>query len=386
MKKFSFVMLFVCAFVFAAMAGGFIGKSDSIFTGDNQYDNIVSCNTYADNIAADNICGSCDASETISLSDIFGFGRKKVVSTGRYVYLGGFPIGISVKTDGVIITAKVGVVTKEGVVYPLSDIDIAAGDVLQSISGNPVYSAADVAKVLSSMDGSVTLKVRRGDTINEYTVTPAIDSVNGEKKLGMLLQEAVNGIGTMTFVDGDRHRYGALGHPIKDAGGNNIAVSGGEIYNAVIKGSVKGEVGKAGELNGAFSRDDGGIGSIDTNNMFGIYGSYSASLDGQQRIEVASRQEITPGKAQIYSTVVGTQPQVYDIEIIKVNNQDSPEDRSMVIRVTDPKLLSLTGGIVQGMSGSPIVQNGKLVGAVTHVLINDPTKGYALFAEWMLDR
>ena len=103
-------------------------------------------------------------------------------------------------------------------------------------------------------------------------------------------------------------------------------------------------------------------------------------------IEVASRQEIQPGRAQIYSTVAGTQPQVYDIEIIKVNNQDSPDDRSMVIRVTDPRLLSLTGGIVQGMSGSPIVQSGKLVGAVTHVLINDPTKGYALFAEWMLDR
>ncbi len=386
MKKFSFVMLFVCAIVFASVAGGFNGRADGIFTGDNQYASSVSCFTCEDNIFETDITDSSTAIESISLADIFGFGHNKAVSTGRFVYLGGNPIGISVKTDGVIITSKVGVVTKDGVVYPLGDMDVAAGDVLQSINGKAVYSADDVAKVLNDAQGEVTLKVRRADNVNEFRVTPALDSVNGEKKLGILLQEAVNGIGTMTFIDGDRHRYGALGHPIKDAAGNNTIVSGGEIYNAVIKGSVRGEVGKAGELNGAFSRDANGIGHIDTNNKFGLFGDYSASLEGKQRIEVASRQEIQPGRAQIYSTVAGTQPQVYDIEIIKVNNQDSPDDRSMVIRVTDPRLLSLTGGIVQGMSGSPIVQSGKLVGAVTHVLINDPTKGYALFAEWMLDR
>ena len=383
MKKISLFMLLVCICA-VAVVGGVFG-----IQGNGSFNDKIDNADYVCNMQVGDRDYDIEKEESLSafsLSDIFGFDKNKATSTGKYVYLGGRPIGISVRTDGMIITAKVGVVTKDGVVYPLSETDIQTGDVLQSIDGKAISSTKDVANILAKVNGDVRIKVRRGEEVKEYTITPALDSVNKEKKLGMMLQEKINGIGTMTFIDGENGRYAALGHPIKDASGINIRADGGEIYNAVIKSVVKGEVGKAGELSGSFNRESTPIGDIDYNNKFGIFGDYTAFTEGMQKIEVASRDEIVPGKAQIYTTISGDTPSVYDIEIIKVNNQSSADDKSMVIRITDSRLLTTTGGIVQGMSGSPIVQNGKLIGAVTHVLINDPTKGYGIFAEWMLNR
>lgn len=304
---------------------------------------------------------------------------------GNTVLLGGYPIGINIHPQGVIITSRVGVVTKNGVVTPLEGIEIFSGDLLCSINGIQVRSSSDIQKILSDSSGDVVITVSHAGIRSNYTVTPAVDSVNGERKLGIMLQDGISGIGTLTFVD-SRGRYGALGHPVKDAYGNTVEPETGNIYPAMIKGVIPGEKGKAGELQGVYSKETGDIGDIDADNIFGIFGEYTGSTSNLIEIQVGERESVQPGKAYIYSTLYGTKPRLYEIEIIKAERQNSPMDKSMVIRVTDRKLLAMAGGIVQGMSGSPIIQNGKLVGAVTHVLIDDPTKGYGIYAEWMMNR
>lgn len=301
------------------------------------------------------------------------------------VLLGGYPLGINIRPQGVIITSRVGVVTSNGVVTPLEGVEISSGDLLCAINGEQVRSAEDISRILKSSEGDVTITISHAGNRTNYTVTPAVDSVNGERKLGVMLQEGISGIGTLTFVD-SRGRYGALGHPVKDAYGNTVEPESGNIYPAVIKGAIPGTRGKAGELQGVYSKQTGNIGTIDADNIFGIFGEYCGSTENLIQIEIGARETVQPGKAYIYSTLSGTSPRLYEIEIIKAERQNSPLDKSMVIRVTDRELLAKAGGIVQGMSGSPIIQNGKLIGAVTHVLIDDPTKGYGIYAEWMTGR
>ena len=305
--------------------------------------------------------------------------------SGNTVLLGGYPLGINIRPQGVIITSRVGVVTSNGVVTPLEGVEISSGDLLCAINGEQVRSAEDISRILKSSEGDVTITISHAGNRTNYTVTPAVDSVNGERKLGVMLQEGISGIGTLTFVD-NRGRYGALGHPVKDAYGNTVEPESGNIYPAVIKGVIPGTRGKAGELQGVYSKQTGNIGTIDADNIFGIFGEYSGSTENLIQIEIGARETVQPGKAYIYSTLSGTSPRLYEIEIIKAERQNSPLDKSMVIRVTDRELLAKAGGIVQGMSGSPIIQNGKLIGAVTHVLIDDPTKGYGIYAEWMTGR
>ena len=301
------------------------------------------------------------------------------------VFLGGYPLGINIRPQGIIITSRVGVVTSNGVITPLGGIEIYSGDLLCAINGEQVRNAEDIQRILNKSEGDVTITLSHAGNRSNYTVTPAVDSVNGERKLGIMLQEGISGVGTLTFVD-SRGRYGALGHPVKDGYGNTVQPESGEIYPAVIKGVVPGKRGKAGELKGVYSKQTADIGTIDSDNIFGIFGKYTGNTQNLIQIEVGGRETVQPGKAYIYSTLYGTSPRLYEIEIIKAERQNSPLDKSMVIRVTDRELLAKAGGIVQGMSGSPIIQNGKLVGAVTHVLIDDPTKGYAVYAEWMMGR
>ena len=184
----------------------------------------------------------------------------------------------------------------------------------------------------------------------------------------------------MTYMDGNK--FYALGHAIKDMNGEDIVANGGNIYNANIVGFVRGQKGKAGELNGSFSTLGNSFGNITANNIYGLYGDLNNKSSGE-KIILGSKNDVQPGTAYIYTTIDGIVPQKYEIQIIKANNQNSPSEKSMVLRITDKRLLETTGGIVQGMSGSPIIQNGKLIGAVTHVFVSDPTKGYGIYVDWM---
>lgn len=297
----------------------------------------------------------------------------------KYVTLGGYPLGIDIKTQGLYITSKVNVVTKEGAVCPVEECDIKAGDVLYAIDGVNIDDVSDINSLIDAKE-TVEISVKRSDGIKNYTISPATDVLSGQKKLGLLLQDGIEGIGTMTYTDGIN--FFALGHTIKDMNGDNVKAQSGNIFNADIVGYEKGQKGKAGELNGSFSTMSEPIGSITANNEYGLYGKLVKQAGGE-KILIGNKSDVKPGSAYIYTTIDKNAPQKYEIQIIKVNRQNAPDEKSMVLRITDKRLLDTTGGIVQGMSGSPIVQDGKLIGAVTHVFVSDPTKGYGVFIEWM---
>lgn len=309
---------------------------------------------------------------------------KAQKSEEREVLLGGFPLGLDLNLKGLMITGKAGVVTADGAVSPCENTDIRSGDVLVAIDGRSVGDDKTIAEILNKKQGQpVELCILRGEERIKYTVFPAKDVLSGNYRIGLTLQDSIAGIGTATFINPESNKFACLGHAILAQDGSVIRIDGGKIYNAFISGCVKGKIGKAGELNGTFSSKSQSIGNIKTNCKFGNYGTFTGKTDKLEKIKIGGRLSVRPGKAQIYSTVIGSEPAYYDIEIIKVNDQSSPSDKSMVIRITDEKLISQTGGIVQGMSGSPIIQNGKLVGAVTHVFTSDPTKGYGIYADWM---
>ncbi len=302
---------------------------------------------------------------------------------GREVLLGGFPIGINVKVDGLIVANKCSVVTDKGVVEPLGGCDIVSGDILVAIDGKKVHCQNDIVGILLQSGDEVELTICRQGNFRKVAVKPVVDALNGAKRIGLVLQDGVLGIGTMTFVEPKSKHFASLGHPIKDKYGDNVVASGGEIFGANIMAVKKGQRGRAGELNGSFVGENRSLGRVNKNNNFGLYGKVNCDMN-LPKVVVAPHEEVKAGKAKIYTTVAGMKPKLYDIEIIKACHQSSKDDKSMVIRVVDKELIDITGGIVQGMSGSPILQNGRLVGAVTHVFVNDPTKGYGLYADWML--
>ena len=208
-------------------------------------------------------------------------------------------------------------------------------------------------------------------------------------RLGLWIRDNAAGVGTLTYVRQDNFRFGALGHPVCDIDtGKIMPVSGGNIYKCSIVGFNKGVRGNPGELRGLFLKSGVSVGELDNNNNFGVYGKINeeyVKAMGVEPMMVGFRDSVKTGKAKILSTIDGGKPEEYEIEIIKLNYQSESDKKSMVLRITDERLLNSTGGIVQGMSGSPIIQNGKLVGAVTHVFVSDPTKGFGVYIDWMID-
>ena len=222
--------------------------------------------------------------------------------------------------------------------------------------------------------------VRKGEQ-RQTTLLPVWDTQNAQWRAGMWVRDSSAGVGTLTFVDAQAGVFAGLGHPISDSDtGEQVALRSGEIVPCQIVGCTSGTVGSPGELKGRFLSTHA-LGSICINSKTGVYGRTRAAFSGPE-LEMAFAQEVVPGDAEIWTTVDGEVPKAYRIRIEKVNDADP--HRNMILRVTDRQLLAKTGGIVQGMSGSPILQNGRLVGAVTHVLVNDPTRGYGIFAQTML--
>ena len=220
-------------------------------------------------------------------------------------------------------------------------------------------------------------------------MTPVKELGSDEYKIGLWVRDNAAGVGTLTYIRQDNLRFGALGHPVCDIDtGRVLPVSGGNVYKCNIVGYNKGTRGNPGELRGLFLRNGIEAGTLDNNNDYGVYGTINEQyldLLGIKPVEVGFRDVVKTGKAKILSTIDGGVPEEYDIEIIKLSNQRKCDKKSMVIRVTDKDLIEKTGGIVQGMSGSPIIQNDKIVGAVTHVFVADPTKGFGVYIDWMID-
>ncbi len=306
-------------------------------------------------------------------------------SDGRnYVHIGGNPIGIAISADGLIVVDKCAVSTKDGEVFPSARVDIRKGDVILSVNGNQTKSVYKLKNILNEANSpTFLLKVKRGNNVIDVKVSAVKDNL-GQYKLGLALKEDVGGVGTMTFVTRDGH-FAALGHHILDAeSGLDDELNQGNIYNATVGGVIKGEKGKAGGLVAEVNRLSKSVGEIKENTNIGLYGVYSGEIKGDL-YRIATKGEAKIGKAQVLTTVDGSMPKFYDIDIVKVVSQSEVGEKGMVILVRDKELLEKTGGIVQGMSGSPIVQNGILIGAVTHVFIQDPTRGYAVHSRFMYD-
>lgn len=314
--------------------------------------------------------------------------KVNVIEKDRY-FAGGNSLGFSLQSKGIILIGGNYILSASGIERPFEDSGLMAGDIITHIDGVEISTVSDIAEILKKYSGGeLMLSVSRNGEKLEIGILPALDIQTNTYKLGLWVKEDAVGIGTLTFVNATTGRFGSLGHSINDSETNEcIEVSGGNIYKSKILGVKKGSTGRAGELMGTFNREDV-IGNVDKNCEYGVYG-YMSDIDkvieNKTSIEVGGRLTAKPGKAKILSCIDGDTIEQFDIEIIKTNFQSSSNQKSMVIRVTDKDLISRTGGIVQGMSGSPIIQDGKLIGAVTHVFVNDATKGFGLYIDWMMD-
>jgi len=320
----------------------------------------------------------------LKLGGIIPVKTVSLIQSGKqYLIPCGTPFGLKMLTDGILVVGLSPVETNAGTVCPAQTAGIRKGDVITAAEGNELDSFDELAKAIAASKGAeVDLTVYRDGIELQLSVVP-IMTMSGQYQCGIWGRDSSAGIGTMTYCDLSGN-FGGLGHGVCDADtGDLMPLAEGEILPAAIFDVVPGTSGTPGELRGAFSGNFP-IGVMEKNTPCGVFGTLRTMPALSEPVEVGRKQEITVGSAQIMTTVLDKSVQVYEIEIEKVSYSDTPT-RNMVLRVTDPELLEITGGIVQGMSGSPIIQNGKLVGAVTHVLVNDPTRGYGIFIENMLD-
>lgn len=296
----------------------------------------------------------------------------------------GTPFGVKIFTDGVVVVGMTDVNTSNGTCNPAKDAGLKIGDVILSIGGQRVNTNEEVARCVNNCAGSpLSVSVRRSNMNFETEIVPVKSDTDNGYKAGLWVRDSSAGIGTLTFYNEESGMFAGLGHGICDVDtGELMPLLNGDIVSASINGVVKGVKGTPGELRGYFSSQQAN-GTLLANVNTGVYGTMEQSPVSHEAIPVAMKQQVTPGKAQILTTIEGQTPQYYDIEIESVNYAEHTPTKNMVIHITDPKLLEATGGIVQGMSGSPIIQNGMLVGAVTHVFVNDPERGYGIFAENM---
>lgn len=304
------------------------------------------------------------------------------VTEDTVVMVCGTPFGIKLYTKGVLVVGLSDVDTAAGKTNPAAAAGVCVGDTILAVNGQAVNTGDEVSALIGKCGGKkITLRLERDGMEFDAAFTP-VKAADGYRA-GLWVRDSAAGIGTLTFYDPSAGTFAGLGHAVCDVDtGERMSLSGGEIVPARIFGITKGKVGKPGELKGCF--EVGSLGALAKNSDNGLYGNLTAYPFGWQTMAVAHRQQVTEGYAQILCTVDGTRPQLYDVEIERVRYGGVDSTRNLVVRVVDKTLLTKTGGIVQGMSGSPIIQNGKLVGAVTHVLIGDPTRGYGIFAENML--
>lgn len=306
------------------------------------------------------------------------------------VYPGGNSVGIRLSTEGVLVVGHSEVIINgEKVDSPAKKAGIEIGDVITKIDGQSVTSSKDlIEKVKNSKTGIVKADLLRDGKAIEKEIT-LVKEKDEEFKLGLWVRDSTAGVGTMTFYHEETKKYGALGHPVTDGDTNKpFAIKEGDLLNSSIISVRKGQKGMPGELKGIFVDDKKPIGNVTKNTQCGIFGEAEKSQtrgNFDKKMKVGFRDEITIGNASIITTLDEEGPKEYSIEITKCFEQNEPGPKSMLIKVTDPILLEKTGGIVQGMSGSPIIQNGKIIGAVTHVLINKPDVGYGIYIDWMLE-
>ena len=384
----SVICFFVSGVIMMLLVVGYVRIPDEMTI--TEYDEINVGKTYVCqalvNYGAEDVSPvETEYSTSVKLFNIFPIKSAKVkVSRRKYVVPGGNTFGIRLYTKGVMIIRIDGVTTPSGNVSPGKAAGLKEGDMIISVDGVDVYRNRELSAIFASSGGkTLKLEIERDSKKKEINFTPVLCSEDSTYKGGLWIRDSTAGIGTVTWYDRTNGIFAGLGHAVCDADtGEIMPLSGGDAVEAEIKGCYKGTNGSAGELCGVFS--SGSIGSLYINGETGVYGIMDSFDADDKVVPVALRQEVKTGAAQIICTVDNTGAEYYNIEIKKIFD-GTDNQRNMVIKITDPVLLEKTGGIVQGMSGSPILQNGMLVGAVTHVFVDDPTEGYAIFAQNMTE-
>lgn len=303
----------------------------------------------------------------------------------KKLYPGGIPFGIKFITEGVLIVGFCDFKSGNKTVNPSNEAGLKIGDRILSVNSKPLQSAEELTKIVEESGGKPLQIIYTRDGNEKKTVlTPIFSEGEGSYKTGIYVKDSGAGIGTVSYIDPETLEFGGLGHGICEGdSGSLIPINKGSVVDVKINGIKKGAVGAPGELRGYFS--SGRVGSLLVNNDCGVFGAFAKTPSGlpSEPLSIGLKEELKNGKAYIYTTLDSCTPKKYEIEISNIKLSET-HGKCFTVKVTDKALLEKTGGIVQGMSGSPIIQNGKLVGAVTHVLINDPTTGYGIFIENML--
>ncbi|MBR5947430.1 MAG: SpoIVB peptidase [Clostridia bacterium] len=332
-----------------------------------------------------------DSSIAVRLFDLIDATKIRVYNGERKLLSPlGNAIGISIHVDGVVVVGFGEVTINSGEsVCPAKTCGLQAGDIIKKLDGRDVCTANELQLALNSSVGKVDMSVDRNGRLLTVTAEPVLDAEGG-LRLGAWVRDSTIGIGTLSFTDEETGAVAALGHAVLDADTQTLLpVLDGSISYADILGVVKGKSGVPGELKGTFSSKSDILGTVERNCVFGIFGRLNQTadtgliLEGVQAVPIAFPDEVHTGEACIYSQLDSGEPQCYSCRIIRTVHQNRPDQKGLVIEITDARLLDTAGGIVQGMSGSPIIQDGRLVGVVTHVFVNDPTKGYGAYAFWI---
>ncbi|QGP94059.1 SpoIVB peptidase S55 [Neomoorella glycerini] len=307
------------------------------------------------------------------------------------VFPGGQAIGVLLKTEGVMVVGQAAVRDGQGnMLYPARQAGLETGDTIVAIDGQKVSSDQEVASLIDAAGRAnrpLSLTVRRDERLFSMNVRPLYCQETGRYRIGIFVRDSTAGVGTLTFYDQDKSIFGALGHIVTGSDGQaGMNISGGRIVAAAIQGIHQGRRGQPGEKIGVFLENSSFSGIIQKNTTVGIFGTITGNIPGffTSPLPVALAETVHPGAAEILTVVEGEKVEKFQVEIERVMPHQRASGRGLVLRITDPRLLALTGGIIQGMSGSPILQDGQLVGGVTHVFINDPTRGYGVLAEWMI--
>lgn len=392
-KIFFFVLVIFCILIFSAVIylNGSINNNFKIKKGESL--NITSplpVTAVYNGVKLSQVSASKQIGEEFSV-DLKAFGLIPVskvsveVVDELHVAVLGMPFGMKIYTKGVLITEISEVATENGSENPAQKAGLKQGDYIVSVDGIKVYTNEDLVSIVENSGGKrLKFEIMREETKIYINITPVKSTDTNNYKIGIWVKDSSAGVGTLTFYSPSNNVLCGLGHGICDNDtGDLLKLNSGEIVTAEILSIEKGQVGSPGKLTGKLNYKT--LGDINLNCEIGVYSLLKGNLKFEKLTEIALKQEVKDGKAEILCTIDNNPPQVYSCNIKVRNSNYHSKTQNMLITVTDKRLIEATGGIVQGMSGSPIVQNGKLVGAVTHVLVDDPTKGYAIFAENMLE-
>ncbi|MFB1050413.1 SpoIVB peptidase [Paraliobacillus sp. JSM ZJ581] len=337
---------------------------------------------------------SVDDGKSSIIYEFADFPIKKIdvdVLNQYKVVPGGQSVGVKLQTLGVLVVGHHLIETKAGEKSPGEDAGLQVGDVILKINNQEVKQMEEITpfvKQAGEKGEAVQLLIKRGDKTMEKKLFPALDKNEQAYRIGLYIRDSAAGIGTMTFYDPKTKKYGALGHVISDMDTKKpIQIHNGSIVRSSITNIQKGNNGVPGEKQASFDEENQPLGSIVKNSPFGVFGEINQKLQDSnwnKPMPIALSHQVEEGEAQILTVVDGEKVEAFDIEIVNSVEQNNPATKGMIIKITDKELLDKTGGIVQGMSGSPIIQKGKIIGAVTHVFVNDPTSGYGIHIEWML--